>query len=309
MNDQTILQISSLADGLPIFKALSAPSRIQILTLLSQGEQKNLNDLAQALGLTNSAVSLHVKCLEEAGLITIQTGAGKHGSMKLCQPVYDTMVFHLREDSKTERLFYEDTISVGCYNRCLIRPTCGIATADHNIGEFDNPKYFQFPEHFLASILWFGSGFVEYSLPNHLIPGQTPKEISLSFEISSECPGYNEDYPSDLEFFLNDINLGCWVSPGDFGARRGRFTPDWWSRNCNQYGLLKTLTVNSKGTFIDRGRKLSDVTIEDLCITYRSNLTFRFQVFPDAVNCGGFTIFGKDFGDYQQDIEFRIYYS
>ena len=61
-------------------------------------------------------------------------------------------------------------------------------------------------------------------------------------------------------FYLNDLRLGSWTSPGDFGDIKGLFTPGWWPGNWNQYGQLKLLVVNKKGTFID-GLKISDMRI------------------------------------------------
>ena len=58
-------------------------------------------------------------------------------------------------------------------------------------------------------------------------------------------------YFTDISFYLNDVCIGTWTSPGDFGDVRGIFTPDWWFPNWNQYGLLKMLVINKKGTFID----------------------------------------------------------
>ena len=84
------------------------------------------------------------------------------------------------------------------------------------------------PERFQAGILWFTSGYVEYNLPNHLLPGQTLTELQISFEISSEYPGFNKDYPSDIHFSLNQTPLGVWVSPGDYGDRKGHISPAWW---------------------------------------------------------------------------------
>ena len=43
------------------FKALSAPMRLKIMEILYEDGDKNLNDLANMLGLTNSAISLHIK--------------------------------------------------------------------------------------------------------------------------------------------------------------------------------------------------------------------------------------------------------
>lgn len=64
-----MLHYHSLSEAQNLFKVLSAPMRIKIMELLYEGGDRNLNDLANKLGLTNSAVSLHVKALESAGLI------------------------------------------------------------------------------------------------------------------------------------------------------------------------------------------------------------------------------------------------
>ncbi len=301
-------QYKSLREAEAVFKALSAPMRLRIMELLYKEENKSLNDLAKELGITNSAVSLHVGQLEEAGLIQVQTVPGIRGNRKICKPKFSKMMIEMTE-SKIEGLYYEDNIKVGYYVSCEINPTCGLATKDSVVGEFDAPKYFHFPEHFDCEIFWFGDGYVEYSLPNRLSSGQNLKKLELSFEVSSECPGYNEDYPSDIHFSLNGIHLGYWISPGDFGSRRGRFTPDWWPEACNQYGLLKTLTIDEEGTFIDGGIKISDVTINQLNIDYSSPLMFRFAVPKETTNCRGFTIFGKGFGDYDQGIKLITYYN
>lgn len=98
-----------------------------------------------------------------------------------------------------------------------------------------------------------------------------------------------------------------WTSPGDFGDTRGIFTPDWWFPNWNQYGLLKLLVVNHEGTFID-GLQISDVTIDQLALNYKSHITFRLEVKDDAEHVGGLTIFGSTFGNYAQDIKVSLYY-
>lgn len=303
-----MLHFHSMKEASEVLKALSAPMRIEIMEILYKDGDKNLNDLANMLGLTNSAISLHISKLEKAGLIEIHTTAGKRGSMKICKPKHDQLIIDMAPKEKLP-CSYEDNIDIGYYSNSSVTPTCGIATPDGIIGEFDDPRYFLFPDHFKAAILWFTNGFIEYNLPNHLVAGQKLVELQLSFEISSECPGYNEDYPSDIYFSINGTSLGYWISPGDFGARRGRFTPETWPATCNQYGLLKTLTINDKGTFIDGGNQISTTTIDDLALDYTSTISFRFSVPKDTKNPGGFTIFGNGFGDYNQSIKLITKYT
>ena len=52
-----MLQFSSMLEALPVFKALGAESRVQIMELLYREGDKNLNELAFRLGMTNSAIS------------------------------------------------------------------------------------------------------------------------------------------------------------------------------------------------------------------------------------------------------------
>lgn len=303
-----MLYFKTIHEAEDVLKALSAPMRLRIMELIYKDDHLSMNDLAEALGLTNSAISMHVRKLEQAGLVKIRTTAGKRGTMKIIRPRHDRLMIDLAPIRET-RKFYQDDIRIGYFTSSNINPTCGIATMKKIVGELDDSRYFTFPERFEAGILWFGSGYIEYIIPNHLKAGQTLTEMQISFEICSECPEFNEDYPSDIYFFINDKSLGFWVSPGDFGARKGYLNPQWWPERLNQFGLLKTLIINSEGTFIDGGSKISETTIKELNIDYSSTITLRFEVPKDTANCGGCTLFGEEFGDHNQAIRVKSFYS
>lgn len=145
-------------------------------------------------------------------------------------------------------------------------------------------------------------------LPNFLEPGQSLVEIQLSMELGSESPGSSEDWPSDITFSLCDKDICTWTSPADFGASKGIYTPDWWNRHWNQHGLFKLITINRSGTYVD-GQKFSDVKLSDLNIPYGSPLRLRITAPKDAKNAGGLTIYGRNFGNYQQDITVRMHYT
>ncbi|MET3211636.1 UNVERIFIED_CONTAM: putative transcriptional regulator [Paenibacillus sp. PvR008] len=102
------------------------------------------------------------------------------------------------------------------------------------------------------------------------------------------------------------MNLGTWTSPGDFGDNRGKYTPAWWPDCINQYGLLKRLRVTSEGTFMD-GKQISSVTLSQVLIDQKQ-WKFRIAILDDAKHVGGVTLFGTGFGNYNQDILFRLYY-
>ena len=148
---------------------------------------------------------------------------------------------------------------------------------------------------------------MSYKVPNFLLSNEAPTELEISLELCSEAPGSADNWPSDISFYFNDVRLGQWTSPGDFGHVRGRFTPEWWNPNINQFGLLKIIRVDSHGSFID-GIKISDVTIHDINISSKQ-WNFRIAVEKDARNVGGVTLFGSGFGNYNQDLLFTLYYT
>jgi predicted transcriptional regulator len=130
----------------------------------------------------------------------------------------------------------------------------------------------------------------------------------FTMELGSEAPGFCENWPSDIYFYINDVELGFWTCPGDFADVKGRFTPSWWMPAVNSYGLLKHLSVNLTGSYVD-GLKISDVSIHDLGLNYKSSMKLRLAVPDKARNIGGLTIFGKHFGNYNQDIKVKVTYN
>jgi predicted transcriptional regulator len=304
-----MLYIKNLEDAVPVFKALGSELRIRLIQLLLENREMNMNELASSLGITNGALTSHVKKLEESGIVTILSEHSGHGNQKVCRVNVDKILVDVetaREDTTDDT--YNIEIPIGNYSNYSIHPTCGLSTPDQLIGEVDDPRYFAHPSHTEAQILWFGKGYIDYRIPNMLPPNHKIDKLTLSFEISSEAPGVNNDWPSDISFLLNNVKLGTWTSPGDFGDVRGAFTPDWWFPNWNQYGLLKMLEVAKDGTYID-GLKISDVSTRQLRLTSQDELVLRFQVLEPSRNVRGLTLFGKEFGNYNQGITVRVHHS
>jgi len=299
-----MIHIKDLRSGLNIFKALSSDIRLEILTLLTENDSLNLNDLAKKLNLTNGAITMHIKKLEESGLIDVTTAVGKHGIQKICYLHEDELKVELQK--KEQLQLYEYEIKVGHYCDYSIEPTCGLATKDSIIGEFDDPRYFADPQHINAGIVWLTKGFLEYRIPNYLKPYQEFKELQFSFEISSEAPEYNNDWPSDIYFYVNNIELGYWTSPGDYGGITGKMNPYWWPSNLNQYGLLKLLRINENGSYID-GFKISDVTLADINLTKNSDIKLKIAT-GEKGQVGGLTLYGKTYGNFDKDITARLFY-
>lgn len=304
-----MLHITNLDEGVEVFKALGSELRVRIIKLLLENQEMNMNELASSLGITNGALTSHIKKLEQTGIVKVLAEHEGHGNQKRCRVNVDKILVDIQGyEAENEDNVYSTEVQVGHFVNYEAYPTCGIATEHALVGEVDDARYFAHPDHFQAKILWFTKGYVEYMIPNFLPNSTKIEQITLSMEISSEAPGVNSHWPSDITFSLNDVEIGTWTSPGDFGDVQGIFTPDWWFPNWNQYGLLKMITIDKNGTFLD-GLKISDVNIEQFQLDYKSNIRFRMQVKEDARNVGGLTLFGKGFGNYNQDINVRITYS
>lgn len=302
-----MIHITSLDDGLELFKALGSDIRIQILKILLENNQMSMNQLANELNISNGALTGHIKKLEECGLISTSNDSSGHGNQKLCSLIQDRILVEIEKPIDLSNV-YNTSIKVGQFSSHNVFPTCGMATSSFVIGELDDVRYFDHPDRFNADIMWFTKGYVEYVIPNLIPRNQKITQLSLSAEISSEAPGIDNNWSSDISFYINDTLVGTWTSPGDYGDVRGMFTPEWWPQNWNQYGLLKLLVINHKGTFID-GLKISDVTTSELNLDYTSTIRFRIAVEEDSAHVGGLTIFGKSFGNYDQDIVVSINYA
>ncbi|MFD1957413.1 ArsR/SmtB family transcription factor [Paenibacillus thailandensis] len=300
------MKIELTENYLPVFEAISSNVRIQVIHLLSQ-RPMNIKELAEALGLSSAIMTMHVKKLEKAGLVRSEMTPGKGGAaQKVCRLTVEDLEVAFPAKNVVPREVRRTEVSVGHFTDLNIQPTCGICTRNSVIGIFDDPRCFLDPDRLNAKILWFGQGYIEYKLPNYLMGSEVPEELEISMEISSEAPYTNNNWPSDITFYFNGVRLGMWTSPGDFGGK-GKLNPPWWFESVNQYGLLKHLIVKKEGTFMD-GIKLSDVTIDEIDVR-NSQWTFRIAVESDAEHIGGVTLFGSGFGNHNQDLVFRLYYT
>ena len=301
-----MLHLRSLPESLSLFRALGSDVRIAILETLLEEGPLHMSAISDAVGISDGALTPHIKTLEGSGLISISVASGRHGVQKVCSVNEDRILIDMRHKNEDHSVFETD-IGVGQYTAYEIYPTCGLETYEHLVGEVDDPRHFASPERLDSEILWFGHGYVEYMIPNYLNTMQELTEIQLSMELCSEAPGSAEDWPSDIYFHINGTALGFWTSPADFGTPSGIYNPKWWFCSWNQHGVYKLLSVNREGTYIDGG-KLSNVSIGDLGIRRGTNITFRLSVPETAKNVGGLTIFGKSFGNYHQDIKVRMHY-
>ncbi len=288
-------------------KALSSPIRIEILKLLYD-ESLIIGEIAKKLSIPASSAAMHLKILEKANLIRMEEQPGTRGSTKLCNRKSDYINISLVGTNADVSEIASIEMPIGAFTDCCTVPTCGLVSDDGMIGMEDVEGLFYLPERINAKIFWTSAGYVRYRFPNTIPKNRTPKRLRLIMEICSEAPNYREDWKSDITVWINGVDCGTWTSPGDFGARRGRLNPEFWASNgSTQYGLLMTWEISNDGAYINES-KVADMCIEDLQVMNNHYLDVKIGNKEDAEYIGGFNIFGKGFGDFNQDIILSMEY-
>jgi predicted transcriptional regulator len=295
-------------DNVEVIKGLSSPVRLRILHLLRRRGPANINEISADLGLPQSTIATNVQILEVTGLIRTELLKAAKGQQKVCSARFDEIVIRLDgAPAKRQDNLVEVAMPLGLYTGYQVSAPCGLCSTEGIIGLLDVPDHFLDPSRMQASLVWFGRGYLEYKFPNNAkVLNAAIDAIEYSMELSSEVPGTNSDWPSDISLWVNDVLIGTWTSPGDFGDQRGIYTPRWWKLEGSQYGKLTTWRITDRGCFVD-GVKLSDVTLAALDLASHHSIRLRIGIAEEARHPGGVNIFGRGFGNYDQDILMRIY--
>ena len=302
-----------------VCSALSVPTRRAIVKLVSKSPL-SVNEIAWKLNIPVSTASFHIKALNEANIVRYATNTNKRGNEKLIS--LNTVMFNLfldRDSSMVADNVQVISVPIGSYTSYYAEPTCGINTPDGVLLVEDTPIMFSSPQRFNAGLIWLKCGYLEYQVPllNHygsrslgtvaLRDKSSIRSISFRFELCSETAMYNHDCKSDVTFSVNGVEVCTILSTGDFGEHRGRLNPDWVPNTDTQYGLLYNVDVRYDGTYLNE-KRVSDHDLDSIRLVENNLLTFRLEVKKDAKHVGGFNLFGKTFGDYEQDIDIVITY-
>ena len=283
-----------------IGKALSTRDRIRILQMLSC-HPMNLYELSVSLAIPFSSVHKHINVLTASGLIFIDYKPTNKRHEKICVKSTLSAVINFEDTVQNSPLSDTVEMPIGLYRDCEIHPPCGILSAEGRLGTFDNPTSFYQPDAAKAELLWFNHGYVTYHFPRP--KSENPiSELSFSFELCSETMYYNNDWKSDITVEINDIECVTIHSPGDYGGRRGNYSPDFWGLSNTQFGSLWTVTAKKDGIFLNSARISAELTIDDLQLQNRPFVKLKIGIKEDARHVGGLNLFGKNFGDYQQAI-------
>ncbi|MFD0671193.1 ArsR/SmtB family transcription factor [Cohnella sp. GCM10027633] len=282
-----------------VAKALSGDLRVRILEALGD-RPMSVSQLAEALGVAQPTISINVQTLEQADLVVSSQGANRE---KICAVTCRSIQLELPAKPgdglhRTEEI----RMPIGMYSRVSVKPTCGLANREGQvIGSSDDPRVFYMPERVDAALLWFSeAGFVEYVFANPLPPGVELEELRLTAELCSEAPGFNTEWLSDITVTIDGLDIGTWTSPGDFGDRQGKLTPERW-KGGTEYGRLTEWAVTSAGSSVN-GEASANTTLAELSLAYNKPITVRFEVREDAVNRRGMNLFGASFGDHPTDV-------
>ncbi len=287
-------------------RAISSPVRLEILRLLVESNL-NIGEIARKMDLPQSSTAFHLKLLEKAGLARMEERPGNHGTMKVYSRKTDFANICLVPRNMDINEITRVEMPVGAYVDCSVWPTCGLCAPDGVIGMEDKEYSFYLGERSRAGLLWTSGGYVKYRFPNYLPPNRCPVSLKLSMEICSEAPGYAEGWKSDITMWVNEKECAMWTSTDDYGSRRGRLTPDFWGTGSTQFGVLVVWEIREDGSYVNRV-KVSDINIQDLKLEEYPYIEMMIGNKEDAKYVGGFNLFGKTFGDYEQDILLELEY-
>lgn len=289
-----------------IARAFASEERLAILKFMLN-RSVSVSMIASELDMPISSVSRHIDVLADAGLIVINYQPGLKGHTKFCAQAILDAKFSL-DTSNTEKKstsFYVE-MPIGMYSECRINAPCGMTGKDAALGAFDDTKLFYSPLRSQAECLWFESGHIVYVFPTPTEKTKDRHRISFSLEICSDTIYYNNDWPSDITVKINDVEVLTFTSPGNFGGKRGKNTPMYWPVTSSQFGQLKKISVDTDGVYLDNVFCHKQVSFADLHLFDADNIRFELEVKEDAVHRGGISLFGKNFGDFDQAIIMKI---
>ncbi len=287
-----------------IGKAISHPIRTKILAQLND-YPKTVTELAKLNKISVKNVLFHLDVLLDSGLVVKKFLPSKKEGVSIYHDYFRGVSLSYDEPSQKDIKTYSQEIEVGMYSEARFDGYLRMATQNDTISVDQNDPYN--PVRKNASLIWTSGGMVTYSFGKYFYKKGKIESINFSFEICSEINGFRNDYKSDITLSVNGIKLGVFTSDGDFGDIPGKFNPSFWNRNYSQYGHLLVINITNDGTYINH-KLVSNIKIKDLKIEEHSDLKLTIENEIGAKHYGGFNLFGKGFGNYDQDILLIVNY-
>lgn len=285
--------------------ALSDKKRLHILRHLQKPPYKfSIRELAREFNMPISTIVHHLEVLEKAHLINMRY---RNDSKKECKFIQrNSMNVYLSvykpiKQIHTSQMTDTQIMPIGNY-------VDFVGDVLYFVANKQNYKNTFSPERIKANLLFTPQGIIEYYFDNDVVKTKNVTELSFSLEICSEFPFYDNTHKSDVTFWINGIELTTYRCDGDYGDRRGNLNPDWWPSINSQYGKLVNVSVNEIGVFFNGSLCNDHVTIQNLKLADDKKISLKFGNKNTAEFPGGFNLFGKEFGDFPQDIIFQLHY-
>ena len=302
-------RINGLKEGLELFKTLGSEVRMQIVSLLSANEQMNLGELAHELGVTQGALTAHIRMLEQQGLIQVEMRHSARGLQKVCSLKDNEILLNVYpsfEENNTN--VYKTEVQIGHYTDYSVHAGCGLVTDSSLVGAADDPRVFAYPERLDAQMFWLHDGYIEYRIPNLLPEHHRIVQLTISVEMSCAEQGSEEDLTSDVDYYLNGRSIGNWIAGTENrSVTHGIYTPAWNVSPMRQHGFLKMLVINNVAIFID-GVKVRGTGNDWPFLDENGEMRFRIESHPSEEHPGGIALYGDRFGNYNQNIQVIVHY-
>src|SRR5690606_31763135 len=84
-------------ERIDLVKSLASEVRIRILELLHRGGPRNVNQVAEELGLPQSTISANIQVLVDAGLVQTKSQKARKGSQKLCYTTFSELLIAFKD--------------------------------------------------------------------------------------------------------------------------------------------------------------------------------------------------------------------
>jgi len=295
---KNIKHIEDEVEMTTVCKALSSPQRMMIMQAISR-KSMTVSELANLLKLAQSTMTVHIQELEAAGLLRAVVKPGPvRGQRKLCSAALDGISFVFASEKDENSI----SMPVGHFVDFAIKPTCGMNSTTGILVKVDTPAAFTTPQRADAQVVWGGEdSYFEYRF--QVLPcALEAKGMEISAELCSEFLDSKIDWKSDISLWIDSELIGTFNSPGDMGGRRGRFTPSWVPIDWSQYGFLVKWRIDEKGCFVNDKLVKKSLTYKKLDLNNKTDIRVRIGIDPKAKNKGGLNLFGRHYGDYEQDI-------
>ncbi len=303
INDSDIPKIAELC------AALGSETRLKILKLMQTPPYiKTVPQLVRETGIPTTTLLHHLEKMEKAELIYIRYKSSTHGTLRIITRDLKgaDLRFYYNENTEKKNSDTEiQTLRVGQFAD-FSGEDCSFVTKDKHFHMLGTNCFL--PERFDAELLYSPNGTATYFFSNNAAKYFKVTELCFEMELCSEAPYYDNNYLSDITFWINGKEIATYTSSGDFGDRRGLLNPSWWSSSNTQYGKLVSLSVTEEGATLNGIVSERKVRLSDLQIEQGNKLVFKFGNKSTALNVGGFNVFGRHFGDYPQDICLKITY-